>query len=289
MQNRQGMLIDTARHVQAFLDENAAVIGPAIAPSRANLDDAVTQLNTMAVMQSGGKIRSKGATARQKTLRRTLRTIFMKPIADIAKLRLGDVPEMGALTMPAKQLGATQLVAAAHAMADAATRHEPVFTDVGLPAEFIGELRAAADAVTASLDGRQAQLGVSTGATATLKEQEKRVRALFKLINALVVPRLGNNVSLLTKWRMTKAITHRSVVAVPAPLPAPTPAPVPTPAPLPVPTPAPLPVPTPAPTPVPTPAPVAHVAPAVPVTHAAPAAAVSLSPAPAIPPAATHP
>ena len=123
MQSRQGQLIDTGRHVLAFLDENAAVVGPTVAPSRANLDDAITQLTTMAVTQNGGKIHSKGSTARQKNLRANLRANFMKPTADIAKLKLGAVPEVGALTMPHKQLGATQLVAAAHAMADAAQLH----------------------------------------------------------------------------------------------------------------------------------------------------------------------
>ena len=216
MQSRQGKLIDVGHHVQAFLDENAAVIGPDIAVSRKNLDDALTDLTVMAITQGGGKLKSKGATARQKSLRRVLRTTFMKPIADLAKLTLGDVPEVGALTMPGKQLAATQLVAAAHAMADAAQLHEAVFTAVGLPVHFIDALRAAADAVTTSLAGRQVHVGDSTSATAGIKKQEKRVRALFKLINALVVPRLGNNVVLLTKWKATRAFAPKSIRAVPA-------------------------------------------------------------------------
>ena len=219
MQSREGMLIDTARHVQAFLDENAAVLGPSILPSRHNLDEAVAELNAMAVTQGGGQIKSKGATARQKHLRATLRANFMKPIADISKLKLGSVPEMGALTMPSKQLGATQLVAAAHSMADAAQVYQAVYTEVGLPADFITQLRAAADAVTASLDGRQVHVGLSRSATQSIKDLSNRVRGLFKLINALIVPRLGHNVVLLTKWKQTKAISHKHVVPVPAPLP----------------------------------------------------------------------
>ena len=218
MQSRQGHLIDVGHHVQAFLDENAAVIGPDIAVSKKNLDAALSQLTIMAVTQGGGRLMSKGATARQKSLRRALRTTFMKPIADLAQLTLGDVPEVGALTMPGKQLGATQLVAAAHAMADAAQAHQAVFTTVGLPVHFINDLRAAADAVTTSLAGRQVHVGDSTSATAGIKQQERQVRALFKLINSLVVPRLGNDVLLLTKWKATKAFAPKSVRPVPAPL-----------------------------------------------------------------------
>jgi hypothetical protein len=220
MQSRQGQLIDTARNVQAFLDENAAVIGPNISGVRANLDDAVSQLNTMAVTQSGGKIKSKGATARQKSVRASLRANFMKPVADIAKLKLGSVPEFGAFVLPPIQLGATQLVAAAYAMADAAQLYQATFTAVGMPADFIPNLRAAADAVTASMNARQAHVGTSTSATQGIQDQEKRVRALFKLINALVVPKLGDDVVLLHKWRATKAITHKGVVPVPPPAPS---------------------------------------------------------------------
>ena len=92
MQSRQGQVIDTGGQVLAFHDENAAVIGPTGAPSRTNLDGAIAQLNTMAVTQNGGTIQS-----------------------------------VAAMTMPQKQLGATQLVAAARAMGfdDRRHRHRP--------------------------------------------------------------------------------------------------------------------------------------------------------------------
>ena len=85
----------------------------------------------------------------------------MKPIADVAKLQLGDVPEFTSLTMPKKQLGATQLVAAATRWPMPRSRTKPVFTEVGLPDDFITQLHTAADAVTHSVDGRQEQVGQS--------------------------------------------------------------------------------------------------------------------------------
>ena len=59
MRVRQGQLLDTARHVQAFLDDNAALIGPTIASSRRNLDDVVSQLTTMAVTQTAARSRAR--------------------------------------------------------------------------------------------------------------------------------------------------------------------------------------------------------------------------------------
>jgi hypothetical protein len=214
MRSDQVLVLDTARHVQAFLDDNAALIGPSIASSRRNLDDVVAQLTALGVAQSSGTIASRGATARQKSLRTSLRANHMKPIADVAKQMLKDVPEFHSLTMPPKQVGATQLVHAATAMADAAQLHEGVFTGVGLPDDFIAQLHAAADAVTASLDSRQQQIGVRTGATAGIEAQESRARSLFKIINALVVPKLGSNAGLLAQWKSTKAISQKTTSAI---------------------------------------------------------------------------
>ena len=214
MRTRQSLVLDTARHVQGFLDDNAARIGPSIASSRRNLDDVVAQLTTLSVAQSSGQIASRGATARQRSLRATLRSNHMKPIAEVAKQTLKDVPEFHSLTMPPRRFGATQLVHAATAMADAAELHEAVFTDVGLPDDFIVQLHAAAGAVTTSLDGRQQQVAQTTGATAGLKAQESRARSLFKLINAIVVPKLGSNAVLLAQWKSTKAISQKTTSAI---------------------------------------------------------------------------
>jgi hypothetical protein len=214
MRTRQSLVLETARHVQSFLDDNAALIGPSIASSRRNLDDVVAQLTTLAVTQSTSKIAGEGATARQKSLRTSLRANHMKPIAEVAKQQLRDVPEFASLTMPVKKLGATQLVAAATAMASAAQPHEAVFTQVGLPDDFLDQLHTAADAVSASITGRQQVHADATGATAGLKAQESRARSLFKLINALVTPKLGSNAVLLAKWKSTKAISSKSTSAI---------------------------------------------------------------------------
>jgi hypothetical protein len=207
MRARQSALIDTAHHVQAFLDANATLIGANIHPARQNLDDAVTQLTTMAATQSGGIMAAKGATARQKALRATLRNNYMKPVATVAKLLLPDVPEIGALEVKTKNMSTTQLVAAAHGMADAAESYAAVFTQHGLPDDFVAQLRNAADAVTASAAGRQATQATTSGAVSGMLAQESRVRSLLKLINALVVPKLGTNATLLAQWKAARAIS----------------------------------------------------------------------------------
>lgn len=209
MQSRQSHILDTGRYVQAFLQENADLIGPCVRSCRRNLDDAVLRLTEMAATQDNGRITSRGATARQTSLRTALRVNHMKPIAEIARQELRDVPEFQALRMPVKQLGTTRLVAVATAMAEAAQLRTAVFTERGLPDDFIARLHATASALTASLDAQQHHAGRMTSSTAGILEQERRLRRLFRLLNALVVPELGSNQVLLMKWKATRAVTQK--------------------------------------------------------------------------------
>jgi hypothetical protein len=209
MKHRQSHVLETLRQVQVFLDANAATVGPAVAASRRNLDDVVAQLTTHAAAQEGGNIGSRGETAKQRVLRTSLRNNHMRPIAEVAKQKLRDVPEFHALVMPAANATSAQLVAHATAMADAAQAHEEVFKEVGLPDDFVASLRSVADQVSLSIDARKQQAGKRSGATAGLTAEEKRGRSMLKLIDALVVPRLRNNDAVLAEWKSAKRVARK--------------------------------------------------------------------------------
>jgi len=208
MKARQSTLLEAARNVQAFLDANTAVIGPTITAARQNLDDAVNQLTAMAVTQQTSKTSSKGATTLQAKLRVNLRNNFMRPVATVAGLFAPDVPEIDALRMPKKQVSSAALVAAAQAMADAASKYSDTFIKNGLPDDFVTQLRTAADGVTAAITGRQTHVATTAGATSGLSQQESRLRRLLRLINALVVPKLGTDAVLLSQWQVARAIDN---------------------------------------------------------------------------------
>jgi hypothetical protein len=212
MRARQSALVDTGHHVQAFLDANAALIGTNILPARRNLNDAVTLLTTMATTQAVGVVAAKGATARQKALRATPRNNYMNAVTTVAKLLLADVPEIGTMEVEARNLNSTQLVATAHGMADAAGSYAAVFTQNGLPEDFIAQLCKAADAVTESVAGRQATQAITSGAVSGMRAQETRVRGLLKLINALVVPKLGMNAGLLARWKVVSRVRPQTPI-----------------------------------------------------------------------------
>jgi hypothetical protein len=212
MQTRQSAVLDTGRQVLAFLEAHATLIGPIVAPARRSLDDAVSQLASLATTQTSAAIAGKGATVRHHALESTLRNNYMKPVATVAKLMLRDVPEIGAIAVKTRGLGTTQLVSAAHGMADAAEPYASVLAANGLPGNFITLLRNAADAVTASVAGRKQVAATASSAVAGLKMQEARVRNLLALANALVIPTLGSDASLLAEWKSVRAITGRRAV-----------------------------------------------------------------------------
>ena len=210
MNNQQSHVLETLRQVQVFLDANAAVVGPTIASSRRNLDDVVAQLAAHATSQEGSNIGSRGETARQRALRSSLRQNHMRPIAEVAKQKLRDVPEFHALTMPPSNATSAQLVARASAMADAAQSYEQVFKDVGLPDDFIPSLRSTADDVSKSIDDRKQHTGKRSGATAGLSAEERRGRSMLRLLDALVVPRLGSKDALLAEWRSARRVSRKT-------------------------------------------------------------------------------
>ena len=217
MNKIQGDLLSTAHRVQGFLDQNSAIIGSSVASARRNFGDAVTRLGRLAAKQQSSTIDSTGATARLTAVRATLRNNHMSAIRQTAQMASLDVPEMSKLTATTRNLSDPRLVAAAQAMADAAEPYASVFTQAGMPDDFIAQLRSAADAVTQVGMNRDQAASETKAATADLRALESRVRKLLKLLNALVVPRLGTDAGLLRSWQDARAIDHqRQVVPVPA-------------------------------------------------------------------------
>jgi hypothetical protein len=163
----------------------------------------------------------------------------MTPIAELAKYKLRDVPEFAALMLPPTNVTTQSAVAAAYAMADAASAHAQTFIDNGLAATFVDDIRTAAAAVSASIVDRGKQQGRRTGATAGLAAGEKRGRAFLRVLSALVVAHIANDAALMAEWMAARVVRRKpgpaagSQPSVPAPIHlepmtvTPTPAPTP--------------------------------------------------------------
>jgi hypothetical protein len=121
-------------------------------------------------------------------------------------MRLRDVPNFVALTLPPFKIKGAKLVAAAEAMADAATPYVEKFVEAGLPADFITQLRQAAQTARQSLDARAQSLRTRVGATEGLIAEQKRGTEVLKLLDTLVVPKLGTDDVKLAQWKTARKI-----------------------------------------------------------------------------------
>src|SRR5207237_3099195 len=86
-----------------------------------------------------------GETRRQEALRDTLWNHHMAPISRIAR-RVFGVPGMDVkLQLPAKRADNEAILSAARGMAQAVEDHLEVFTQEGLPADFLKKFHSAVD------------------------------------------------------------------------------------------------------------------------------------------------
>ena len=207
MLRRQEAVHETLRQIQCFLDDNETTLNAVNTSNvRKRLDELVARMSDHAVAQIGGHRVAKGETARQRQLRLTLRLVYMQPIAIIAKQMLREQPEFTQLRLPRFKTRAVNLTAAARDMANAAEKHMDLLIDEGLGADFISELRAASDRLEQSITARGQSQGQRAGATAGLKAATTRARALIRLLDSLVRPKLSTNDALLREWEVAKHI-----------------------------------------------------------------------------------
>ena len=205
MQAHHVTVLNTLTRVQQFLDSNSATLG-AINKSgtRKNLDDAVRTLGAHGVKQTTSKRVGAAQTAKQIVLRCKLKVNHMRPIAAVAAAQLTQAPELLALRMPGNNVTSRRLVATAGAMAVEASTYAKTFTDAGLPADFVAQLVRAADALNAAISNRGATQSRQSGATAGMAAEATRGRQMVKVLDALVVPKLAGNISLLAEWKTAK-------------------------------------------------------------------------------------
>lgn len=227
MQTRQGSMLQSLRNVEAFLNQHADVLGAVVqSGARQKLADAIAALSTHVSGQAGSNLASRGATQKHYALRQALIRDHMSQVARIAAADLPRTPELMPLRMPPQNLPAEKLAAAAYGMADAAKPFVSVFTSAGLPADFIEQLLAAADAMTVSLDDRALSRSAQRGATTGLKAKLSAGRRIVHVLDAFVNSTLKDDPSLLSAWNGAKRVRMIPPTLVPAttpPLPAVTP------------------------------------------------------------------
>ena len=207
--------LDALRRVQGFLDAHAAALGPIIPASlRARLDAVVTQLAGFQVEQNAADGTAHGEAVNQAELRKTFVTQFMEPIRHLAKGALKTSADFPALSVASSRLRKSDFLGAAQSLADAAAKYEKVFTDGGMPADFLTQLHEAIATMTASKVAQDRSVARRAAATQGITATDKTAKEVVGVLNGVIAPALKKNTSLLADWKSSKRI-------VPAPTPLP--------------------------------------------------------------------
>lgn len=206
----------TLVRVQRFLDANAPALGTIDeSGARKELDQAVLDLTGHANVQDSSARKGMGETRQSRSLRRTLYR-RMRQVARVAVSKLQGVTEYAALQMPAANARISDVLARAGTMADAAAVHASVFTDAGLPADFVTQLRAAASAIEATLGDRSESGTTRVTATQGTRSASRRGRHAVKVLDSLIRLHLAEDDDLVSGWKSAKRFRAVPVVQSPA-------------------------------------------------------------------------
>ena len=207
MQTRQGVVLESLRSVEKFLDDNAERLADVVdTGARRKLDELLAELATHATDQVGDNLGSQGAMKMTRMLKRRLRRWHMRPIARIARSDLPVTSAVEPLKMPKGKPTAERLVAYAEGMAQAAAPFSDTFVSAGLPSDFIARLKAATNALRAAVNDRLQHRGRQVGATTGLKQKLSSARKLVHVLDVFVETALDGDDALLAGWNMVKRV-----------------------------------------------------------------------------------
>ncbi|MEO7963263.1 MAG: hypothetical protein ABIT38_05065 [Gemmatimonadaceae bacterium] len=160
------------------------------------------ELSDLAIEQETRRRQGRAGTS---TLRRQLRAAkfeYMRPVWRMARVLFpDDATARGAMSVPAKLFRPEHVISALHGMAATAEAHKAAFTAGGFIEDFIDRMHGAADSIKSAVDARSRDYGRSAAASGGSVRLAQRGRAMVRLIDAMVGPRLQGNPELFAEWR----------------------------------------------------------------------------------------
>jgi hypothetical protein len=134
----------------------------------------------------------------------------MAPIAQVGRALRGTVPGIGVLTIPKANAPTAEIITAAEVLSQKAEIYKEVLVEHGLPADFIDQLKQAAAALKASVDGRGLARASMVAATRGVKSEVALGRRVVAIIDAVVTGLIRSNPVKLAEWRQLKRVTLKA-------------------------------------------------------------------------------
>ncbi|MGQ0647245.1 MAG: hypothetical protein ACT4P7_06710 [Gemmatimonadaceae bacterium] len=219
MHTNQKFRLSMFRRVRELLASEPATA--AIAIPVAELDGVITRLSEFGARQDEHQRRRRALTAALQEQSRMLRHDLMRPVALAARTVFPKESGDGAtlrqsVRMPVHRADYEQLIVTARGMAAAVEEHAARFIAVGLPPDFVGRLRAGADALVAAVDARSQEEQRRVASTQGVGTEAQRGLAVVRLLNALVKPTLRGDPARAAEWgKAIRLARSPSPVAVP--------------------------------------------------------------------------
>ncbi len=168
----------------------------------ARLSALTDELSKLAIEGEARKRQSRAGTG---TLHRSLRAAkfeYMRPVARMGRILFpDDATARRALAVPKKLFRPEHVISALHAMAKASEPLKDEFTANGFAEDFIERMHGAADAIRTAVDARSREYGRRAAAANGSVRLAQRGRAMVRLIDAMVGPRLKENSELFAEWK----------------------------------------------------------------------------------------
>ena len=212
-------LLQSFRRTKGFFGERGVLITatgtgpqPALAQQVTAFGVALDAIEAAAADQETAVRTRRGATADARILRRALFHGHFAPIARVSLSAIPDVVKMEeALRMPQSRINRERTLAVAEAMAMAGEQYKAVLVAKGLPADFVEQLRTAADAYKAAIDAQGQAVGSRRGATERLRQAKSAGRRTRNAITALLKRELAADPAALAEFKQLTRVTLRRV------------------------------------------------------------------------------
>ncbi len=215
----QDRALESARRAHGWMTSHPDIIAanPSLERQVTLLDGAIGRISQAAAEQELYRVGGLERSTSLSTLRHELREQHMKPIVELAREIAPNAPEFAAdVRLPAEDVRTERLLASAEAMAKAVEPKKDLFVEHGLPADFVEQLRAAADGVRNTVDARGSSRASRTGATETIRFDVRAARKAIRMIDTILRRNLRGS-SELREWRSAKRITQRGQSASSSP------------------------------------------------------------------------
>jgi len=199
------------RRVQGWFAANPELVAgnPSLGKQVEALGGIVIRLTDHATAQDEKQAQTLLISKDEIDKRREVLKHQMAPIAQVGRALRGTVPGIGVLTLPKGNAPTPVIITAAEAMAKKAEIYKDVLVENGLPADFIEQLKQAAAALKASVDGRGLARASMVAATRGVKSEVALGRRVVAILDAVVTGLIRSNPTKLAEWEQLKRVTAK--------------------------------------------------------------------------------